>query len=68
MATYTEQLAAVEVAIAKAERAQEAVTENGRRVRRADLEVLYRERARLTPLANREGAGRTGPTISRGAA
>ena len=68
MATYTQQLANVEAAIAKAETAQEAQTDNGRRIRRADLDVMYRERARLTPLAAREAAGRTGPSISRGAA
>ena len=67
MATYTVQLAAVEAAIAKAEGGQEVALTDGRRIRRADLVVLYAERARLTPLATREAAGRTGPSISRGA-
>lgn len=68
LATYTEQLAQVEAAIAKAEGAQEIVTPgSGARLRRADLSVLYAERARLTPLAAREAVGRVGPSISRGA-
>lgn len=68
MASYTEQLASVQAAIERAERIQEGQTENGRRVRRPDIQHLYAERARLTPLANRESAGRSGPSISRGAA
>lgn len=67
MATYTEQLAQVETAIAKAESGQEVALSDGRRIRRGDLAVLYAERARLTPLAIRESAGRSGPSISRGA-
>lgn len=67
MATYTVQLAQVEIAIAKAEGGQEVTLSDGRRIRRADLVVLYNERARLTPLAAREAAGRSGPSISRGA-
>jgi hypothetical protein len=67
VATYTVQLAAVEAAIAKVEGGQEVTWTDGRRIRRADLVVLYNERARLTPLANREAAGRSGPSISRGA-
>lgn len=67
MATYTEQLAAVEASIAKAEGGQEVTFSDGRRIRRADLAVLYAERTRLTPLAAREAAGRSGPSISRGA-
>lgn len=68
MATYTEQLAAVNVAIARAEKGQEVAFSDGRRVRRGDLAAMYAERTRLTPLAAREAAGRTGPTVSRGAA
>jgi hypothetical protein len=68
MATYTFQLAQVEAAIAKAEAGQEVAFADGRRIRRGDLAALYTERARLTPLANREAAGRSGPSISRGAA
>lgn len=68
MATYTEQLAAVNVAIARAEKGQEVSFSDGRRVRRGDLAAMYAERTRLTPLAAREAAGRTGPTVSRGAA
>lgn len=67
MATYTQQLASVQTAIERAERAQEAESEAGRRIRRPDIQHLYAERARLTPLAAREAAGRAGPTISRGA-
>ena len=67
MATYTVQLAAVEAAIIKVEAGQEVVMADGRRIRRGDLAVMYAERARLTPLAAREGAGRSGPSISRGA-
>lgn len=67
MATYTEQLATVEAAIAKAETGQEVETADGRRLRRGDLAAMYAERVRLTPLAAREAAGRSGPTISRGA-
>ena len=68
MLTYTQQLANVEAAIARAETAQEAESDSGRRIRRPDLEVLYRRHAYLVPLAAREAAGRTGPSISRGAA
>jgi hypothetical protein len=68
MATYTEQLAQVETAIAKAESIQEGQTPNGARVRRPDITPLYAERRRLMPLAAREAAGRTGPSIRRGAA
>ena len=68
MATYTEQLAAVNGAIARAEKGQEVSFSDGRRVRRGDLAAMYAERTRLTPLAAREAAGRTGPTVSRGAA
>ena len=67
MATYTAQLAQVEAAIAKAESGQEVTFSDGRRVRRGDIAALYAERARLTPLANREAAGRVGPSILRGA-
>jgi hypothetical protein len=68
MATYTVQLAQVEAAIAKAEAGQEVTFADGRRIRRGDLAALYAERTRLTPLANREAVGRSGPSISRGAA
>lgn len=67
MATYTQQLASVQAAIERTERAQEAATEGGRRIRRADIQHLYAERARLTPLAARESVGRSGFAISRGA-
>jgi hypothetical protein len=67
MATYTAQLAALEAAILKAESGQEVTFSDGRRVRRGDLAAMYAERVRLTPLAAREAAGRTGPSISRGA-
>jgi hypothetical protein len=65
--TYTAQLAQVEVAIAKAESGQEVAFADGRRIRRGDIAALYAERARLTPLANREAAGQVGPAILRGA-
>lgn len=68
MATYTEQLAAVNAAIAKAEAGQEVTLSDGRRIRRGDLAAMYAERTRLTPLAAREALGRVGPSISRGAA
>lgn len=80
MSTYTEQLATVAAAIAAAEAALAAGAYEERDVRFADgsgvrkrissgqsLQVLYAERARLTPLAAREAAGRRGPRISRGA-
>lgn len=67
MATYTEQLAQLEAAIAKAEKGQEVTLDNGQRIRRGDLAAMYAERRRLTPLAAREAAGRTGVRISRGA-
>lgn len=67
MATFTEQLAAVEDAIARAEKGQEVTFADGRRIRRGDLEAMYAERRRLTPLAAREAAGRAGPRIRRGA-
>ena len=67
MATYTEQLAQLETAIAKAESGQEVTTADGRRVRRGDLAAMYAERRRLTPLAAREASGRAGIRISRGA-
>jgi hypothetical protein len=67
LATYTAQLAQVEVSIAKAESGQEVTFADGRRVRRGDLAALYAERRRLTPLAAREAAGSAGPSISRGA-
>jgi hypothetical protein len=67
LATYTAQLAAVEEAIAKAESGQEVTFADGRRIRRGDLAAMYAERTRLTALAAREGAGRAGPNISRGA-
>lgn len=68
MATYTEQLAQVETAIARAELGQEVAGADGRRIRRGDLATLYAERRRLTALAAREAVSRTGPSISRGAA
>jgi hypothetical protein len=67
VATYTEQLAAVNAAITKAEAGQEVTFADGRRVRRGDLAAMYAERTRLTPLAAREAVGRSGPSISRGA-
>lgn len=67
MATFTEQLAAVNVAIAKAEVGQETRQPDGRMLRRGDLAAMYAERRRLEPLAAREARGRSGPTISRGA-
>lgn len=65
MATYAEQLAAVEAAIARAEKGQEVEFASGSRVRRGDLATMYAERTRLTPLAAREARG-GGITISRG--
>jgi hypothetical protein len=66
VATYTEQLAAVQAAIAKAESGQEVTFSDGRRVRRGDLAAMYAERTRLTPLAAREGTVGGGISISRG--
>jgi hypothetical protein len=67
MATYTEQLASVQAAIAKIEGGAQEVHLDNRRVIRGDLATLYKREERLMPLAAREAAGRTGPTISRGA-
>jgi hypothetical protein len=66
MPSYTAQLAQVEAAILKAESGQEVTMTDGRRIRRGDLAQLYAERRRLTPLAAREAAGRSGPRVYRG--
>lgn len=67
MATYTERLAQIETAIAKAESGQEVTSADGRKIRRGDLAAMYSERRMLIPLAARENLGRVGPSISRGA-
>lgn len=62
MATYSEQLAAVEAAIADilAGRLQ-SYTFAGRTVDKLGIEVLFKERQRLEPLAKREAlTGSTG--------
>lgn len=68
MATsYTAQLTSVQAAIAAIEGGAQEVRFGDRLVRRADLTALYAREERLIPLAARESAGRTGPSISRGA-
>ena len=55
MATYAEQLAAVETAISDllSGKVQE-YTIAGRTVKKLNIDVLFKERDRLAPLANRE--------------
>lgn len=67
MATYTEQLALYRAAEAKILGGQEVETGQGVRIKRADLASVLSEIRRLEPLAAREAAGRSGPTISNGA-
>lgn len=66
MATYAEQLASVQAAIATIESGAQEVQFEGRRVVRADLATLYAREERLRGLAAREGRG-GGVAISRGA-
>lgn len=67
MTTYTEQLALYRAAEAKILLGQEVEPGVGLRIKRADLATVVAEIRRLEPLAAREAAGRSGPSISRGA-
>lgn len=64
--SYATQLASVRAAIAAIEEGGQEVQFEGRRVKFADLAVLYKREERLTPLAARESRG-GGYAISRGA-
>lgn len=55
--TYAEQLDSVQVAITSIETNAQEAAYNGQRVKKADIEYLYKERARLTVLAKRESRG-----------
>lgn len=54
---YQAKLDALNTAIATVETGGQDVGYEGRRIVMADLAALYRERARLEPLAAREAAG-----------
>ena len=58
--TYTEQLEAVQAAIAAIEGGAQAYAINGRSVTRADLGTLYARESALMAKAVREQSGRTG--------
>ena len=64
MATYTEQLASVQAAIARIEAGNQSYTISAgaasRSASRADLKALYDREKYLRPLADREALGRTG--------
>lgn len=66
--TNTEMLALYVAALPKILNGEEVTMPgNGGRIRRPSLEFVAAEIKRLTPLAAREAAGRSGPSISRGA-
>lgn len=64
--SYATQLASVRAAIAAIESGGQEVQFEGRRIKEADLAVLYKREERLTGLAAREARG-GGLSISRGA-
>lgn len=55
--TYQQQLERVQAAIAKIESGEQAFDMNGRTVRRADLDVLYRREAYLRRMVARQQRG-----------
>lgn len=55
--TYRDQLASVNAAIAAIEGGAQQYTNGAQQLTRGNLAELYRERARLTPLALREERG-----------
>lgn len=57
MATYTEQLASVQAAIATIEGGAQSYAIEGRSVSRGDLETLYKRESWLRKMADREARG-----------